>query len=61
MIREISGKLLELEQKHFALSEHYEKNASYEMSYVALWTIVEQIMKPIASIGMRKKLSLIHI
>lgn len=56
MVRNISSKLLELELEHFALSEHYEKSSSYEMSYVALWTILEHIMKPIASIGMRKKL-----
>jgi hypothetical protein len=48
--------LLELEHEHLSLSEDYEKSSSYEMSYVALWTILEHIMKPIASIGMRKKL-----
>ncbi|MGW7676370.1 hypothetical protein [Shewanella sp. S23-S33] len=55
-MEEISLKLDELETEHYSLAEYYENKGSYEMSYVALWTILEHIMKPIASIGVKKKL-----
>lgn len=55
-MKEIPPKLDALEREHYFLAEHYEDKGSYEMSYVALWTILEHIMKPIASIGVKKKL-----
>ncbi|EGR1564746.1 MULTISPECIES: hypothetical protein [Vibrio] len=55
-MEEISLKLDALEKEHYSLAEYYEHKGSYEMSYVALWTVLEHIMKPIASIGVKKKL-----
>ncbi|EIV1738042.1 hypothetical protein L7E62_004686 [Vibrio parahaemolyticus] len=56
MYTKIIEELTKLEHEHFALSDSYESNGSYEMSYMALWTILEHILKPIASEGMKKKL-----
>jgi hypothetical protein len=56
MNKNILEELIKLEKEHLALSATYEENESYEMSFVALWTVLEQIMKPIASIGMQKEL-----
>jgi hypothetical protein len=56
MNKNILEELIKLEKEHLVLSASYEENESYEMSFVALWTVLEHIMKPIASIGMQKEL-----
>ena len=53
MSNSLYEQLTELEKTHVSLSSEYESNGSYEMAFISLWSILEQIMKPIASVSIR--------
>jgi hypothetical protein len=56
MSNSLYEQLTELEKTHVSLSSEYESNGSYEMAFISLWSIIEHIMKPIASVSIRVKL-----
>ncbi|MER0170663.1 MAG: hypothetical protein DU489_08680 [Nitrosomonas sp.] len=58
MNKEILEELIELEEINIKLSTEYEEKQSYEMAFIAIWSILERIMKSIASVEIRKRLRL---
>ena len=58
MNNKILEELIMLEDANANLSTEYEKKESYEMAFIAIWSVLEKIMKSIASVGMRKNLRL---
>jgi len=56
MSNSLYEQLTELEKARVSLSFEYESNGSYEMAFISLWSILEHIMKPIASVSIKVKL-----
>lgn len=58
MYNKILEKLIELEEESTKLSTEYEKKESYEMAFIAIWSVLENIMKQIALVKVKKNLRL---
>lgn len=56
MSNSLYEQLIALEDEYVALALTYEENGSFEMAFISLWSILEQIMKPIASVSTKRKL-----
>ena len=56
MSNSLYEQLIALETKYVALSLTYEKGSSFEMAFLSLWSILEQIMKLVASVSAKRKL-----
>ncbi|MDX9708585.1 MAG: hypothetical protein RBT64_03430 [Trichloromonas sp.] len=56
MSNSLYEQLTELEKDYVSLSSEYESNGSYEMAFISLWSILEHIMKPIATVSIMAKL-----